>query len=162
VTASWTTLNYEASAPSDFVAASGSVTFQPGAISSTVTVTINGDTLNEPTERMLVSFKNPVNARIGGIWGLGIVTIVDDDPPQETTPQALCASSGGIYGNTNMTAGSWPTILWTCNDWFFTSNDNFQAKSASLGGSCLEGGGTGYAVRSVDATARAYFTCGKG
>ena len=79
VTASWTTLNDSAVAPSDYQAASGTVTFAPGQTTKTVAVTINGDTLKEPDERLLVSFRNPVNATMGGFYGLGFGIITNDD-----------------------------------------------------------------------------------
>jgi 4-amino-4-deoxy-L-arabinose transferase-like glycosyltransferase len=79
VTASWTTRNDGAVAPSDYLAASGTVTFAPGQTSQLVSITINGDTLREPDERFFVSFKHPTNANLGGIWGLGFGFITNDD-----------------------------------------------------------------------------------
>jgi hypothetical protein len=79
VTASWKTLNDSAVAPGDCTAPSGTVTFAPGQTTKTVAVTIGGDTLDEQNERLLVSFTNPVNATIGGFYGLGIGTIINDD-----------------------------------------------------------------------------------
>jgi hypothetical protein len=78
----------------------------------------------------------------------------------ESAAQILCESYGGTYGNSNLTFGSFPTILWTCNGWHFVSDDDLQAKYVALGNACLAGGGDGYALRGVDATMTAYFTCG--
>jgi len=78
----------------------------------------------------------------------------------EGAAQTLCESYGGAFGNTNLTMGSWPTILWTCNGYPYVSNDDLQAEYVALGDACLAGGGTGYALRGVDATKLAYFTCG--
>jgi hypothetical protein len=94
VTASWSTLNHSAAAPGDFVAASGTVTFQPGQTTKTVPVTINGDTLDEPDELMLVSFTNPTNAKLGGFLGLGFGTITDDDPPPTVVPGQASITEG--------------------------------------------------------------------
>jgi hypothetical protein len=63
----------------DHVAASGSVTFAPGETARSVPVTILGDTTPEPDELVVLSFLNPVNARIGGFWGLAFAGIADDD-----------------------------------------------------------------------------------
>jgi hypothetical protein len=79
VTASWTTRNDRAVAPSDYVAASGTVTFAPGETKQVVSITVNGDTLEEPDERFLVSFTHATNARLGGYLGLGFATILNDD-----------------------------------------------------------------------------------
>jgi hypothetical protein len=82
-----------------------------------------------------------------------------------TTPtsgaQTRCESYGGTFGNTILTFGSWPTILWTCNGWSWVSEVDLQAKYGSLGTACLAGDGTGYALRGVDAALIAHFTCGK-
>ena len=55
------------------------MTFAPGQTTQTVPVTINGDTLNEPDELLIVSLTNPTNATIGGFLGLGFGTIINDD-----------------------------------------------------------------------------------
>jgi hypothetical protein len=78
----------------------------------------------------------------------------------KSAAQKLCESYGGTFGNTNLTFGGWPTILWTCNGYPFVSEADFQAKYVALGDACIAGGGTGYALRGVDATLTAYFTCG--
>ena len=94
VTASWATLNYTAVAPGDYTAASGTVAFAPGEITKTVSVNINGDTLNEPDELLLVSFTNPTNATIGGFLGFGFGTILDNDPVPTVVPGAASISEG--------------------------------------------------------------------
>ena len=50
----------------------GTVTFAPGETSATVTIPVNGDTLVEPDEYIVVSFHDPTNANMGGFWGLGL------------------------------------------------------------------------------------------
>jgi hypothetical protein len=44
-----------------------------------VPVTVLGDTTPEPDELVVISFLNPVNARMGGFWGLAFAGIADDD-----------------------------------------------------------------------------------
>jgi hypothetical protein len=83
VTASWTTeVLTDGSRPTqapttDYVAASGTVTFAPGQTSTTIPLTIRGDSLGTQ-EYLIVAFGNPTNAAIGGFWGLGVAFI---DPP---------------------------------------------------------------------------------
>lgn len=63
----------------DYVAASGTVTFAPGETAKSVSITINGDTVSESDEYVVVSFHDPTNAKIGGFYGLGLVLIQNDD-----------------------------------------------------------------------------------
>ena len=84
-TVQWTTL-YVSGAPAgqadpatDYTPASGTVTFAPGETSKTVTIQVNGDTLVEPDEYIVVSFHDPTNATVGGFWGLGFGVITNDD-----------------------------------------------------------------------------------
>ena len=62
------------------------MTFAPGETAKTVSVTINGDAIDEPDEYLLVALSNPTNATIGGFLGLGFGTIQDDDPPPVVIP----------------------------------------------------------------------------
>lgn len=66
-----------ADARQDYVAASGTVTFAPGATSATISVPIVADTLVEPDEDFTVALSNPSNATIAD--GTAVVTILDDD-----------------------------------------------------------------------------------
>jgi len=82
VTMAWTTLSV-AGAPagqaptSDYVAASGTVTFTPGQTTASVRITVTGNSLGVD-EYLVVSFTSPANAFMGGFWGLGFGGI---DPP---------------------------------------------------------------------------------
>ena len=66
-----------ATAGTDYVAASGTLSFPVGVTSRTVSVTINGDTTTEPTEKFLLKLSTPVNATIADNQGVG--TIRNDD-----------------------------------------------------------------------------------
>ena len=70
---------YMAVPGADYQASSGTVTFNPGETAKTVTVLVNGDTLVEPDEYLVVSFHDPTNANVGGYWGLGFGIITNDD-----------------------------------------------------------------------------------
>lgn len=65
-------------AGSDFQAASGTLTFNPGETSKTITVLVNGDRLAEANETFQLSLSSPVNATIDR--GQGVGTIIDDEP----------------------------------------------------------------------------------
>jgi hypothetical protein len=64
VTVSLTTSNGTAQAGSDYVSATGSLSFAPGQTARSFDVVVNGDTLREPDETFLVTLSNPVNATL--------------------------------------------------------------------------------------------------
>jgi hypothetical protein len=55
------------------------VTFSPGEKVKRIRITVRGDRSRERDEQLLVLLSNPVNARIGGFYGVGVGTIVNDD-----------------------------------------------------------------------------------
>ena len=95
VTVNFATADASATAGSDYQAANGTLTFNPGDITKTIAITINGDTTNEENETFLVNLSNPVNATTSDSQGVG--TIVNDDTPvlltDEITGRALALDS---------------------------------------------------------------------
>ena len=79
VSVSFQTLSWTAQSPGDFTATSGTVTFAPGQTAKTVTVTVVGDVTDEANEFFWVQVHTPVNATVGGLYGLGAGVIADDD-----------------------------------------------------------------------------------
>lgn len=73
----YATEDVSAVAPGDYTAVSGHLTFPPGSMVQTVTVTVVDDALSENTEAVLLRLSNPVNAGLSGASGIG--TIVDND-----------------------------------------------------------------------------------
>jgi hypothetical protein len=71
------TRNGSATAPEDYVATSGTLTFAPGTRSQTVTVLVNGDKQCEGDETFTVQLSDAVNATIKE--GIGTGTILNDD-----------------------------------------------------------------------------------
>lgn len=65
-------------ADGDYGAASGTLTLAAGSTLRTFSVTINGDTRNEPDETFSVNLSNPRGAVLADAQG--IATIVNDDP----------------------------------------------------------------------------------
>ena len=62
-----------ATAGSDYIAASGTLTFAAGVKKQLVTVLINGDKVVEPDEIFKVLLSNPVNVTIADGTGLGLI-----------------------------------------------------------------------------------------
>jgi hypothetical protein len=81
-----------ATAGSDYLSKSGTLTFTPGQTSKTVTITINGDTTVEPDETFLVKLSSPVNGVI--IDGTGVGTIRNDDPSSSSV--LISVNDGGV------------------------------------------------------------------
>lgn len=75
----FTTSNGTATAGSDYVAQTGTLTFDVGETSKTVTIAVNGDTTDEPNETFQLVLSNAVNATSSQSPGIG--TILDDDGP---------------------------------------------------------------------------------
>lgn len=77
ITVRYTTANDTAVGGSDFTAASGTVTFQPGIVSQQITATVTGDFDYEQNEAFTVELSEPTNATIDD--GTAVCTIVNDD-----------------------------------------------------------------------------------
>ena len=82
-TVNFATGNGTAIAGSDYTATSGTLTFNPGETSKTISVAVIGDTLQESNETFAVNLSNPTNATITDSQGIG--TITDNDLPQPGT-----------------------------------------------------------------------------
>jgi hypothetical protein len=78
VTVGYATADGTAKAGSDYVSASGRLTFPPGTVSQSVVVNVKGDTAREPNELFFLQVSNATNAAI--VYGRGIAIILDDDP----------------------------------------------------------------------------------
>jgi len=82
-------------ADNDYQATSGTLTFNPGDLTKTVTVLVNGDQKFEADETVLVNLTSPVNATISDNQGTG--TILNDDTLQlildESGPDANQAAA---------------------------------------------------------------------
>ena len=78
VTVDYATNGGSATAPSDYISKTGSVTVPAGDTEATFTVLIVGDTLHEPDETFTVSISNPP-AGVNIVRAVATATIIDDD-----------------------------------------------------------------------------------
>ena len=120
VTVDWATQDGLAGAPSDYEAASGTVTFVPGDTSETASVTINGDGVAELDEEFHVILSAPSNATLGDASGTG--TIVDDElmPVIDIDEPSIAE---GLSGTTTLTFAvtlSHPSAFPVSADWTTT------------------------------------------
>ena len=100
-----------ATSATDYVAiTSGTLTFAAGDTEKTVTVTVNGDTTDEPNETIVLRLSSPSNARLsGGVQTLdGTGTINDDDATPTVTlalsPASIDEDGGSTSGRSTVTA----------------------------------------------------------
>ncbi|WP_431284388.1 Calx-beta domain-containing protein [Humitalea sp. 24SJ18S-53] len=91
VTVGYATEAGTATAGSDFVAASGTLTFAAGETSKTVAITVNGDTTVEANENFNLVLRTPVGATLADATGLGTITNDDVAPPSLTVADAQVA-----------------------------------------------------------------------
>jgi len=77
ITVNYATANGTATAPADYTAATGTLSFKPGEKAKTIAVTVVGETAYEPDETLTVALSNPVNATIAD--GTATGTITNDD-----------------------------------------------------------------------------------
>jgi hypothetical protein len=108
VSVNYATGNGTATAGSDYVANSGTLTFAPGTTGQTVTVAVNGDTTVEANETFVVNLSGASNADIADGQGQG--TILNDDTSvglavyDSTLKAPRCGAVGGV-------CDSGPTLL---------------------------------------------------
>jgi hypothetical protein len=97
VTVDYATENGTATAGSDYTATSGKLTFAPGQATTTITVAVNGDQLDELDETFRVNLTNATNATITSSQGIG--TIVDND----SAPALTIADKTIVEGDNGIT-----------------------------------------------------------
>src|SRR5215213_966872 len=95
VTVNFATADASATAGTDYQQATGTLTFNPGETTKTVSVNITGDMTNEFDETLQLNLSNPTNAAITDSQGIG--TITNDDAPvlliDETSGRAAALDS---------------------------------------------------------------------
>ncbi len=99
-TVAYTTVDNTAVAPSDYVAKSGIATIALGQTSTTVTVLVNGDTLNEANETFFVNLTgNPsANATILDAQGVGTINNNDAAPKLSIGNAIVTEDTAGATG----------------------------------------------------------------
>lgn len=86
VTVDFTTADGSASAPSDYLAKSGTATFAPGDTEEDVSVTVNGDAVPEPDEDFFVNLSGATSATIADPQGVGTIKTDVTCPPGTSDP----------------------------------------------------------------------------
>ncbi|MGB6295513.1 MAG: DUF1194 domain-containing protein [Rivularia sp. (in: cyanobacteria)] len=74
-TVDYSTADDTATAGQDYVATNGTLTFNPGETTKTITVGVNGDTDLEVTENFFVNLTNPTNTSVTDSQGVGTIQV---------------------------------------------------------------------------------------
>jgi hypothetical protein len=77
VTADYATQDSTATAGSDYVATSGTITFAANVLTATIVVSVQGDTAVEPDELFFVNIDHPTNATVATARGTGTISNED-------------------------------------------------------------------------------------
>jgi len=85
VTVNYATSNGNATAGSDYTAASGTLTFNPGNTTRTFNITILDDAIFESPETVNLALSSPGNATLGSP-NTAVLTITDNETPPTPTP----------------------------------------------------------------------------
>ena len=93
VTVDYATADGTATAPADYAATAGALSFPAGTTTRTIAVPVVGDLLDEANETFLVRLSNPVGALVSDAQATG--TIVDDDPAPVLSIDDVSVTEGG-------------------------------------------------------------------
>jgi len=137
VTVDWATASGTATAGTDYVSGSGTVTFAPLDTSQTVTVTVNGDALYERDETVTVELSNATNAPIGRPQGRG--TIANDDAAPVISVSDRSVTEGDA-GTTNLrltltisiVSGADATVQYATSDGTAAAGSDYVAASGTV------------------------------
>jgi hypothetical protein len=120
VSVSYTTSNGTAKAGSNYIAASGTLTFKPGQMSRSVSVTVFGLATGGPSsETFLLNLTNPLNGSLGR--SSGTATILDNLPAPKVIPVPVVTTNPSsqtvnVGTSVNFTAAAsgtpTPTVQW--------------------------------------------------
>jgi hypothetical protein len=133
-TVHWSTLAGTATAGTDFVAASGTVSLSKAARSVVVTVQVNGDVIDEANETFTVRLSAPSGATISN--GTGVGTILDNDAPPalSVTGTAASEAAGTAVVPVTMSGASAQTVMvhYTTTGGSATAGDDYSTVSGTL------------------------------
>ena len=97
VQVAYATVAHTATAGSDFVPKSGTLTIPAGSTAGVITTYVNGDRIAEPQETFTVVLANPQNAKVDR--KTGIATIINDDSPTDSAARVSIGSAALVEGN---------------------------------------------------------------
>jgi hypothetical protein len=139
-TVAFSTADGTATQPSDYQSASGVLTFAAGQTTGTVSVTIVGDTANEPNESFVVNLANPTNASIADPQGVGTMTNDDAVAPAQgfSVSDAVVREPHGGHNlvhfkvTLSSAAPSWTSVKYTTANGTAKAGSDYKPESGTL------------------------------
>ena len=138
VAVNWTTQNGTATAGSDYLATTGTLSFAAGEVSKTIAVTVNGDTAVEANESFNLLLSGASGATIADGTGLG--TIANDDvalPGITISDAQVTEGSSGtrqmLFTVTLSSAAAGPvTVNWATQNGTAAAGTDYSAATGTL------------------------------
>jgi hypothetical protein len=125
-----------ATAPDDYTATNGRLTFQPGQTRASIRVAIEGDTVVELDETFFINLSDPINVVLGDAQATG--TILNDDVLVRIGDASVREGNAGVV-NANFTvtrSASQPvgnvTVAFSTADGTATAGSDYTATSDTL------------------------------
>src|SRR5438874_114116 len=135
-TVNFATADFIARAGSDYVANSGTFTFNPGETIKNITVLNNGDTEVESEDTFLANLSNPVNAVINA--GNSVCSILNDDEIRisinyVTVTEGKALTTSAVFTVTlSPVSNQTVTVNFATSDGNATAGSDYQSKSGVL------------------------------
>src|SRR5947199_1520439 len=137
LTVRYATSNGTATAPADYTAKSGTLTFNAGETIKTFTIPIVNDTLHESDETVNLTLSNPTGGALGNL-STAVLTIVDDDTAGTVQFSSATYSVNENTASVTITvtrtggAASGVTVNYATSDGTATAGSDYIAKSGTL------------------------------
>jgi hypothetical protein len=137
VTVNYATSGGTASVEEDYAVASGILTFTPGTMVQTFTVSITQDSLDEDDETVALALSDANNATIGGNNPVTLTILDDDDPPTVDFSGAAYSVNEDegtvtIAVDLSVPSGLTVTVEYSTTDGTATAGDDYTAISGTL------------------------------
>lgn len=137
VTFNYSTVDVTANATSDYIGiTSGSGTITKGTTSTTINLSIIGDTINEATETFQVVLSGQTNAKLG--TAIGVCTIKDNDPLPKITIDNPSVNGDNIDGSITFTvkldkaSGQDVSVKYSTASGTATAGSDYTAQSGTV------------------------------
>src|SRR5438093_3925153 len=137
LTVRYATSNGMATAPADYTAKSGTLTFNAGETIKTFTIPIVNDTLHESDETVNLTLSNPTGGALGNL-STAVLTIVDDDTAGtvqfSSATYSVNENTASVTITVTRTGGtaSGVTVNYATSDGTATAGSDYTAKSGTL------------------------------
>ena len=126
-----------ANTPADYQSNNGTLTFNPGDLTKTITVLVNGDTMDEPNETFFVNLSNVSNAVVLDSQGQG--TINDNDAAPSLSINDVVVSEGDSASTSatftvslSAASGFTVTVNYATADNTATAGSDYQATNGTV------------------------------